>query len=516
MKNKYKHLTRREFIQTSSVAAGGLAVSPGLMAAMGAAGIKGYPSAVNTKIGVKFVFNGVIHEGTYEGSCRVGALENLSQEAEEKRYVQGFEDFKKEISSRKFPPEVNLLEPVKMHQWIEKGNPEIMLADEEIEKLAGDDPQTDIYVVVRGGLPQHTCLRIAERFKKPVVLANTAGWGLDAPAGIRRLGLEGFYTRNWDETYDLFRIIAARKAIANTSLLNVTNFPDVVPRGVISSIIDLDHIKEKYGTGYRNVDYDEFFAETDRIAGNKSVQKEASKIADQLIAGAGSSNMSKEDVVSSVMFYLTAQRFYEKYGCNAFTIECFELCSSMEPWHRRFTPCLTHALMKDSGYPSACEKDLNALMAMAVSIYLSRKSAYMGNPDIDTGKNLLTLHHSDSGRKIEGIDKEPADYDIHSFTHEGFGATLRYDFGRHAGKTATLSRFDPSGNRLLAIKGTVMEGGGLSGYGCAQRVTLAVQDSGEILYQMQDFGHHLALVLGDYTGQIRQLGDLMGFEVVRV
>ena len=105
----------------------------------------------------------------------------------------------------------------------------------------------------------------------------------------------------------------------------------------------------------------------------------------------------------------------DKYSCHAFTIDCFELCSSMHPWRRRFTPCLTHALLKDTGYPSACEGDINALLAMMVEMYLSRKAVYMGNPDVDVDKNTLSLHHSVASLKMKGLDKSDSYYEIDGF-----------------------------------------------------------------------------------------------------
>ncbi len=101
--------------------------------------------------------------------------------------------------------------------------------------------------------------------------------------------------------------------------------------------------------------------------------------------------MSREDVVNSFNFYLTVLHMFGEYQCNAFGIECFELCSSMNPWHRRFTPCMTHSLLKNEGFPSACEKDLNALLAMGVMMYVSNKPAYMGNPDYDLDNNIISL-----------------------------------------------------------------------------------------------------------------------------
>jgi len=175
---------------------------------------------------------------------------------------------------------------------------------------------------------------------------------------------------------------------------------------------------------------------------------------------------------------------------------------------------MTHSLLKNEGFPSACEKDLSALLAMGVLMYVSHKPAYMGNPDFDLQQNVITLHHSDSPTRMAGFDK-PADYyEIKSFAEAGFGATLRYDYEAHKGQIVTLARFDPSARKILVIPGEISGGAGMNGFGCSQRVSITVNDVRETIRKMQDFGHHLSLVYGNCVEQIRDLGVIMGFEVL--
>jgi len=514
MKTKPSELTRREFIGTSAMAAGAFAFTPTGISSYFFGPDKTVRSAAFTSLSVKFVQTGVIHEETYEGSCRTGKLENLTMDAETRQLQNALESLIQQVNDYSFPTGINILQPEGVFLWVEKGNPEIMLKDEELEKLREDDKHTDVYVVT-GGLPQFTCFRIAEIYKKPVIMANVPGWGLDTPAGLRIHGYESFYVENMEQLSNLLITFKARKGIQETRFLNVTNFKEV-PKGVISSIGDLDFLKGKYGLGYQTVDYKEFFTEMDQLMKDKDITKKAGELAKGLISGASGLNMSEEDVTSSFNFYLTVLHFLSKYDCNAFGIECFELCSSMEPWNRRFTPCMTHSLLKNAGFPSACEKDVSALLAMAVMMYISQKPAYMGNPDFDLENNILTLHHSDSPTKMNGFDQPDDYFEIKSFTESGFGATLRYDYQSKNGQKVTLSRFDPAGQKILVIPGEILGGGGLDGFGCAQTVSFKVNDCKETVRQMQDFGHHLAMVYEDWADQIRDLAVMMGFEVVIV
>jgi hypothetical protein len=508
-------LTRREFIGTTAMATGSLAFAPGALSSYLFGPEHLVRSAVySTTLTVKFVHTGAIHEEAYEGSCRWGNLDYLTMEAETRQYRQELERLAGQVSEYSFGTGIMVPDPQGIYLWVEKGNPEIMLRDSELHKLDRDDPDTDIYVVT-GGLPQFTCVRIAETYRKPVLFLSPSGWGLDVPGGLRELGHESFYVQDMDQLRDLLHVFKARKAIRQTRFLNLTNL-EVVPKGVISSLSDPDRIREMYGMDYRTVDYAEFFGEMDRLLEDRALMDKANTLADELIGNAGKSNMSREDVIRSFNFYLTVLRFLDRYRCNAFGVECFELCSTLQPWNRRFTPCMTHSLLKNEGFPSACEKDLNALLAMAVMMYVTHRPAYMGNPDLDLEGNIIRLHHSDSPTRMFGFEQPAGYYEVKSFTEAGFGVTLRYDYQAHKGQEVTLARFDPSGKKILVIPGEITAGGGMEGLGCSQQVSIAVHDSREAMRAMQDFGHHLSMVYGNCTERVRDLALLMDFEVVTV
>jgi L-fucose isomerase-like protein len=170
-------------------------------------------------------------------------------------------------------------------------------------------------------------------------------------------------------------------------------------------------------------------------------------------------------------------------------------------------------MLKDIGYPAACENDVNALLAMMIQMYTSRKAAYMGNPDIDIKNNTLHIKHSVASLKMNGLNQPDTPYDIVSFAKAGFGVTLRHDFKENLNKVMTIARFNPFGNSLLLTRGSIIDGVTGDGCGCDQSVTLQIPDGDSFFDKQQNYGHHLSLVYGDYCEQIKDLGDLMGFEV---
>lgn len=116
---------------------------------------------------------------------------------------------------------------------------------------------------------------------------------------------------------------------------------------------------------------------------------------------------------------------------------------------------------------------------------------------------------------MKGFEQPALPYELRNFTVGGWGATVRYDFNRDKGQAVTLARFNPAGDKALVAAGEVVGGHGLDRIGCSLAVDVKVKDVMDLFEKEQDFGHHLALVYGDYTDEIVRLGKLMGFDVVQ-
>ena len=227
--------------------------------------------------------------------------------------------------------------------------------------------------------------------------------------------------------------------------------------------------------------------------------------------------MSRENVLPSVAFYVATWKALDKYECNAFTIPCFELCAKQVPATSRVTFCLTHTLLKDPGIPSACEADTNVLMAITLLTYLSRQSAFMGNTYlVDRTENILAVHHDVPGLKMKGIDGPDLPYELRPFTTGGWGVTVRYDFSRDAGAPVTLARFNPAGTKVLVAKGEIAGSDGFDKVGCSLSAHIKVRDIVELFHKELDFGHHLAMVYGDYVPHLVECCRVLGIKPILV
>lgn len=235
-------------------------------------------------------------------------------------------------------------------------------------------------------------------------------------------------------------------------------------------------------------------------------------LAEKLYNGAHESRVRLEWLSSDLRYYLASRAMMDKYRCNAFSTACVELCRSRIPQNRKFVPCIAHSLNKDSGIPSACEEDMNAMLAMTILMYTAQRPAFMGNPLYESDE-LMSIHHSVPCLKMNGFDKPSLYYSIYSFTGQGFGGKIQIDFAQNAEDEVTLARFDPTGTRMLVKTGKVLRTE-YRDYYCSPFYYLQMDDVRVYLHKMMEFGHHQALVFGNQIEKLRQLSQMMGFTLV--
>ena len=459
----------------------------------------------DTQVAVKPVFVQLLHSGAYEGPCRVGRKEDLDPDKEEQRGEEQFRKWTRQLESE-VSAHAQLLEPVKL-QWRDDWH----LPEEQIRKLNEDAAETDLYLL-SGGLSQYPAVAVGRRFGKPVAMVGTV-MTVDVAAYLRSRGMEGYAPFDFEQLNRLIALLRVRKAIAQTRILQALE-GDVISVGVVSTIYDIEDLQDHLGVSHHGLPAAALLERMDALAPESLA--EAERLTDDLIAGAEQNDMSREDILPSVRFYVAVQEAMEALECNAFAIPCFELCARGVPERHRVTFCLAHSLLKDKGYPAACEGDVNVLMAMGVLMHLSGKSTYMGNCSLlSKPRNIIRIGHSVPGLKMKGLDAPNLPYAIRPFTVGGWGVTLRYDFSRDLGEPVTVARFDPRARKLLVAVGEIVGGDGYDKIGCSLGAHISINDVVDFFDKQQDFGHHMAMAYGDYAEDIGRLGRMMGVQIIR-
>ena len=311
----------------------------------------------------------------------------------------------------------------------------------------------------------------------------------------------------------VYSILRARKVFQQTNMLIITNRGGKIGRPVMSNISDFEGLKNRFGIDTKIITYKELSNERDRVMRSKDTMEKAENFADKLIKNAQGVHVDRKYIIKSVVFTFVIKNLMKKYYCNAHTIECFEFCSSKLANDWEVVPCLTHSLLKDEGYSSACEGDLNALLAMNVLMGLSKKSAYMGNLGIDDKDTIIYIHHDVPGMKMRGFDKPDLPYELRNFVQSGWGVQAKIDFSKIKEKKITAARFNPLANKIMVVRGEVVGCEGFSKPGCSLAAVIRVSDAREIFDKLVDYGYHFAMVYGDYTKELDKLADMINVEV---
>lgn len=529
-------INRRQFMSGGALLMGGLSIgsrvfSESVLAQERNSGLEFNPLFA-MRLKVRFVIAGLIHDTAHEGPCRTGQLEYLTRQADMERHLNNFKNRKEQIKARTFPAEVEILETIDFQMRVKEKDCNFQFPESEMRKVEKDIEEVDLLVILDGFNGQ-VGIMLAEKYHKPVATIaysnpertknggrDYGAWLVDMTAGLRHKGLEGYLAYDWEEMDRILELLWVKKAFRQSSMLVLTDRYGKTPHGLGSVFYHFDALKEMYGMGHEHAPNQALVKQMDSINKDATARKRAEEITEALVANAEATHVKKEFIRNSVIFYQAVKRLMEAKGCNCFGAACRELCPLEIAAQYKVTPCLTHTLLKDSGYPSVCQLDFNALPAMMVFSYRAKKSTYMGNPEFysKTGmdENIVTVWHSVPGIKMKGFKSRSLPYEIRNFTYEGWGPTVKYDFNRDKNEVVTLGRFDPSFTKMLITKGTIQSGQGFNLSGCTLGVNVKVCDAREMFNRQKDFGSHLVMVYGDYVDDVRRLGEMMNFKVVEL
>lgn len=449
--------------------------------------------AMDTKLTVRPIIGCLTHSHFWEGPCRAGRREDMTQEAEAKAADAAFAAAQETL--RQVSDKVELL-PAIDARYDEK----FVVSEQVWKQIEEDIDKVDFFLCMNWRIPR------LERYRKPVVILQNGNEGIDFAAYCNDIGLEAHVAMNIQDFNETAQYLWVKKAIRNTRALVLTAGGQPT-FGIQSLIRDPEILRQKYGFEVIKLPFRDIIPYMDEIT-----DEEAKPIADKIINGSRETKVNTEWFLNDIKYYLAAKKMMEVYDCNAFSTACHELCTSEIPQARKFTPCMCHSLLKDEGIPSGCEEDLNALTAMCIMQYLADRPAFMGNPNYETDE-LLRLHHAVPALYMNGYGTEPLDYKLWAFTGQGFGGKLQVDFAQNRTNTVTLGRFNPAGNTICLKTGEVIRSEYDAVY-CSPYYYIKMNDVRTYMHNLAAFGHHQILIFGDYQKQIKELSKFMGFQVL--
>lgn len=506
-------MNRRDFLATG-MAGAVLAASARLVSSQEAASATGplpggsLTSPNETRLQVKPVMTNILHSDIWEGSCRWQAI---SPTDEAKNAQKRFDAWSRDLRDKGLGKvdEVKVLDPVHI-----TFSEDFVIKPEEMAKLAPDSETADAFFVYPAG-SSISAFEIGDRFKKPILLKGLGCRNVDIAAFTRSRGNEAFVAADDAELATILSLLRVRKVFRETRVLFPTD------RGLpaacsVGSIWDLAGLRERLGIAVEAISYKELSDEMRRVQADSAATARAQEMAAGLVGQAQKCYLEDKYVVKSLQFYQTVANLMARHGCNAFTIECFELCSSRLPDEWQVTPCLIHGLLKDLGHAASCEGDLGSLLAVRLLMSVSGKSCHQGNSD-PRAEGTFRINHSNPALKMNGFDRPDLPYQLGRFVSKGWGTKFVVDFMNNNEKTVTVARVDPSATRLLVLKGQLVgaSGWGQDLIGCSVEALIKPPEGRveEFLKKRLDYGNHLQWVYGDYTEELRQIGEMLKLEV---
>ena len=297
---------------------------------------------MNCKLVVRPIVGCLTHSHFWEGPCRAGYAKDMTPEAEAAAADRAFREAVDML--RGATPEIEMLPAVDARY-----DETFVVPREVYAQIEERIDEVDFFLCMNWRIPK------LERYRKTVVILQNGNEGIDFAAYCRSIGVEAHVCMDLRDLNDIAHALWVRKVVANTRALVLTH-GSMPTFGLQSLIRDPELIRSRYGMEIVKLPFRDIFPYMDRVS-----DEEARPIAERILGASLETKVNKDWFINDVKYYLAARKMMDAYDCNAFTTACHELCTSEIPQNRKFTPCTCHSLMKDEGYPSGCEEDLNAL-----------------------------------------------------------------------------------------------------------------------------------------------------------
>lgn len=209
---------------------------------------------IDVKLNVQPLAFGLVHRFAYEGPCRFSSGDALTCEYDKVAAQQVFSDFKENIV-KNMPGFVNLREPMYF-----ECNDDWLLPQANFDKMMEDLGNIDVYLIHSGIARERQIIELAERSKKPILLAPNLGCMITSiTASLYSRGLETYAANTWKDLIKVMNVLKTRKAVQNANVLAGVRFNSNTSYACNDSLISLPHATEVFGTHFRYINLHEFF-----------------------------------------------------------------------------------------------------------------------------------------------------------------------------------------------------------------------------------------------------------------
>ena len=222
---------------------------------------------------------------------------------------------------------------------------------------------------------------------------------------------------------------------------------------------------------------------------------------------------SRKEIINSARFYLATKELMIKERAQAIT--------SSNCMGGPAKGCLTYSKLNDLGLVGACEGDMDSTLTMLIFNYAFGIPGFISDPVFDTASNALIHFHCTSATKMDGPAGKRLPFTIRTQSDSERGVSLEVE--NRIGQTVTCAKFINLNTMLIStgkiFKITHDE------LGCRTQFWTRVHDAHKMFH---NWGAgiikggkgaimtllHRDVFYGDHMQDIKNLGVLMGFNVV--
>ncbi len=332
---------------------------------------------------------------------------------------------------------------------------------------------------------------------------------------IDQMGLKDRYSfliGSPDDHRIIDRIIKISKTAALISKLRTSRIGLIgyYTMGMYSATFDPITVKEKFGISIEHLGENILINEISKA--DEGDAKEIAKKTMECCTVVDPKKTDYKEFVENGKMYLAYKKLIEDYKLDAINTKCdpemgvhFGRCS-----------CLSHSLLVDEGIMAACEGDIHQTISMMILHYLSDKPV-MFLDIVGACEQNNSLQFISCGFAPTTIPNDSKDVKLYPQMQDAKGGGITQAYTLQSGEKVTIFRIDetyPRGHYSgHIISGTSSKSEKIWKEWPAAEVVLK-GDKAWDHFSQNCTADHFALVLGDYSEELKIFSKLMGFETI--
>jgi hypothetical protein len=339
----------------------------------------------------------------------------------------------------------------------------------------------------------------------------------------------------FDDLVEKIELLATFKKIKESRLLNITY--DANDPGSGECFYDggtkrkskeykeayFPKLKKLLGLELATIDYHEL----NRAIGNTE-EKEAEKIAEMWTTEAKEvRNVNRSKMIQSAKMYLAIAELMKKYNCNAMTMASWHFFAGRGDLKGKSVtdamPPLAEMELSKQLKVTSCETLIDCIVTQMAGLYSTGRPSFVGDIlGLDIYNQLAIFGHCYAPVNPYG-DERRVPYTIreHAVSNETgkYPSAVAIEVELPVNEIITAVKFSVYDEKISLFTGnTVPAGNYYTGFDDVMcKTKLVAKIDMEPVRQNLDndtFGHHYAIFYGDWRKKFRQLGTLLGFEVL--